>query len=391
MNEGIPDTGYDKKLNVNYGILKETLKELDYDDFLRACPRYPEFITEIDVNKLLTFRGVAVNFSGEEVDIPDNLMDYRQFVDAKGKIIGAITREIKRGDPRNLDYGVVQESMMDMNNLTEKVIEKTITSSPYMQKIQEILSRKMTQEEEEQTVSNSELTETVNELTNKINEMTNEFIEIKKKMEKTKPAETIDSPKIRESEDTESSESVPMNTEQISKIEMSVVRTWLISVNDADDSVYIQEKREKEEGGDINVEMTDGSGSVIWKVKATKLGHSALYERIKNIMIEFFAKGEVSTNLTYSLPNENEERNFTPEIKQGKVWATDSWSTERGLFNKKYEKSLTFVVGRSSWKVEVETKMYDVKGLKSALMNLMDMILLSGETEARKDDSRPLR
>jgi hypothetical protein len=278
--------------------------------------------------------------------------------------------------------------MIDMNNLTEKVIERTITSSPYMQKIQEILSRKMTQEE---TVSNSELTETVNELTNKINEMTNEFMEIKKKMEKTRPAKTNDSPKIRESEDTESSESAPINTEQISKIEMSVVRTWLIRVNDADDSVYIQEKREKEEGGDINVEMTDGSGSVIWKVKATKLGHSALYERIKSIMIEFFAKGEVSTNLTYSLPNENEERNFTPEIKQGKVWATDSWSTERGLFNKKYEKSLTFVVGRSSWKVEVETKMYDVKGLKSALMNLMDMILLSGETEARKDDSRPLR
>lgn len=390
MNEGIPDTGYDKKLNVNYGILKETLRELDYDDFLRACPRYPEFITEIDVNKFLTFRGVAVNFSGEEVDIPDNLMDYRQFVDAKGKIVGAITREIKRGDPRNLDYGVVQESMIDMNNLTERVIEKTITSSPYMQKIQEILSRKMAQEEEEQTVSNSELTETVNELTNKINEMTNEFIEIKKKMEKTRPAETSDSTKIQKSEDTESSESAPMNTEQISKIAMSVVRTWRIRVNDADDSIYIQEKREKEEGGDVNVEMTDGSGSVIWKVKATKLGHSALYERIKNIMIEFFAKGEVSTNLTYSLPKENEERNFTPEIKQGKVWATDNWSTERGIFNKKYEKPLTFIVGRSSWKVEVETK-YDVKGLKSALMDMMNMILLSGETEMRKDDSRPLR
>jgi len=125
-------------------------------------------------------------------------------------------------------------------------------------------------------------------------------------------------------------------------------------------------------------------------VKATKLGHSALYERIKNIMIEFFAKGEVSTNLTYSLPKENEERNFTPEIKQGKVWATDNWSTERGIFNKKYEKPLTFIVGRSSWKVEVETK-YDVKGLKSALMDMMNMILLSGETEMRKDDSRPLR
>ncbi|MDA8055733.1 MAG: hypothetical protein M0Z77_08840 [Thermoplasmatales archaeon] len=374
MNEGIPDTGYDKKLNVNYRILLETLRELDYDDFLRACPRYVEFVTEVDIEKLLIFEGVAENWSGEEITIPDNPMDHRQFTKIKGEIVGAITREIKRGDPRNLEYEAVENAMMDMNNLTANVIEKVVTSEPFVQRIQEAIAKRTSQGEE----SNEDLVGAVNQLNH-------EFTEVKEKLEKMEKVQSARSVTPLE-KPKESHEPV----QEILKISLKVKRTWGIKANDADNSIDIHEKREKEEGGDINVEMTDGNGSVIWKVRTTQLGHSVLYERIKKVLVEFLAVGEISTDLTHSLPKENEGRNFMPEMKNGSVWMIDNWPVKRGLFNQKYERPLSFIVGSSSWTVDIRMKMSDVIDVKSALTGLMDMILLSGE-ETSKNDNRSFK
>jgi hypothetical protein len=374
MNEGIPDTGYDKKLNVNYRILLETLRELDYDDFLRACPRYVEFITEIDVEKLLMFKGVAENWSDDEITLPNNLMDHRQFAETKGGIVGAITREIKRGDPRNLEYEAVENSMLDMNNLTANVIEKVITSEPFVQRIQESIAKRTSQEEG----SNEDLVGAVNQLNQELTEVKEKVV----KMEKVESARYI--------APLEKPEKFHEPVREILKISLKVKRTWGIKANDADNSIDIHEKREKEEGGDINVEMTDGNGAVIWKVRTTQLGHSVLYERIKKVLVEFLAVGKISADLTYSLPKENEERNFMPEMKNGNVWLIDNWPVKRGLFNQKYERSLSFIVGSSSWTVDIRMRMSDVIDVKSALTGLMHMVLLTGE-ETIKNDNRSFK
>jgi hypothetical protein len=368
MNEGTPGTGYDKKLNVNYGILLETLRELDYDDFLRACPRYVEFVTELDVEKLLIFKGVAENWSDDEITLPNNLMDHRQFAETKGEIVGAITREIKRGDPRNLEYEAVENAMMDMNNLTANVVEKVITSEPFAQRIQESIAKKTSQEDSKE------------DFVGAVNQLNQELTEVKEKLEKM---EKIQPAKAMISDDK--TRVLPETPREVLKISLKVKRKWGIKANDADNSIDIHEKREKEEGGDLNVEMTDGNSSIIWKVKTTQLGHSVLYERVKKVLVEFLATGEISTDLTYSFPKENEERNFKPELRSGSVWFMDNWPVKRGLFNQKYERPLTFLVGRSSWTVDIRMKVSDVQGLKSGLTSLVDMVLLSGEEVCQND------
>ena len=118
---------------------------------------------------------------------------------------------------------------------------------------------------------------------------------------------------------------------------------------------------------------------MVWKVNTTKLGHSQLYERIKKLLLEFLGEGRVSSEQSYSFPGEGENRNFSPEIKGGKVKSIDNWAPRKGLFNREYEQTLTFMVGESSWSVDVKMKNSDVVSFKKILEELMAMILLSGD------------
>lgn len=369
----IPDTGYDKKLNVNYRILLETLKQLDYDDFLRACPRYVEFVTEIDVSKLLIFRRVAEAWSDEEISLPNNLMDVRQFNDTKGEIAGVITREIKRGDPRNLEYEAVRDSMLDMNNLTANVTEKVMTSEQFMKNVRGSIEKKADRGIQEEEIVGS------------INQIGTELSRLSERLDRL---EKIDRP-------TSTSNGKDVNPEkdgafkEVRKVELNVPRSWSVRANDVDESFVVEEKRGKEEGGDLSVEISDGQGSLVWKVRSTKLGHSLLYERVKKLFLELLGEGRISTDLSYSLPDEEEKRNFSPETREGRVWLMDNWTLRKGLFNREYEQTLTFRVQDSSWSVDVRMKNSEVVSFKRTLENLMAKILLSGEKEG--DVSRPYK
>ncbi|MEM3191608.1 MAG: hypothetical protein QW292_05835, partial [Candidatus Parvarchaeota archaeon] len=306
MSEHIPDSGYDKKLNVNYSILLDTLKALDYDDFLRACPRYPEFVTEIDISKLFMFRGIAESFAEEEIDIGENITDYREFERVKGEIVAAITREIRRGNPRNLQYEATEKAMEDMNALTGKTIEKIMQEEEFMQKMGEEFKKYINENKKMDP-----------DIIRTINQMHNEIISLKRQIEEMKEErrnvlselESLPSPpRVEKPDET-----------QPSILEFSKPRKWQVYVTDDGNIDILNEVRGNEEGGDIPVEITDGENSVLWKVKCTQQGHSILYERSKKIMNEYLLDGRVTTTLMYSYPQEGEKRIFSPEIRNGRV------------------------------------------------------------------------
>ena len=369
-SDGIQGTGYDKKLNVNYSILKEILRESNFDEFLRACPRYVEFVTEMDITRLLYFKGIAESWSDEEIELPGNLMDVRQFNDCKGRIVASILTEIKRGDPRNLEYEVVQDSMLDMNNLTAAVTEKVMSSDHFIKKVQESLENK-----EDKGISEGEVEASINLIETELSGLSRR-LNILENSEGSS----------HHSDNEEFKQKKVESPKETKMIEINVNRSWSVRVSDADKSFIIKEKRGKEEGGTLNVEISDGLGSLVWKVNTTKLGHSQLYERIKKVLLEYLSEGSVSSEQNYSFPVERENRNFSPEIRGGRVISIDNWVPRKGLFNREYEQALTLTVGESSWSVDIRMKNSDVASFKKTLEELMAMILLSGDEVT--DDSR---
>jgi len=342
------------------------------------------YITESDINGVREFAEML------DVDLSEYtneaLMDKTIFSDAKGLIEKEFWRQFFVDTrPTNLEIKSMEEMLGREDEIVERIGEKAIRNmtdtEEFKQMLQEALTKVHEEGEGERTASGKgDLIEGVNELAEKVSKLEAGMASLKAQKDQM----ANESEKRVNGIQEERPE--PIETGEVSKLAISVDRNWVVGVNDFDDSLLIKEKREREDGGDITVEISDGSGSVTWKARTTKIGHSALYERTKKVIGEFLLKGSVFTNLTYSFPGENEERDFLPEITGGKIKVRDAWPLERGgLFNKKYEKILTFTVGSSSWSVEVETRITNVRDFKFALIDLMDMILLSGETTGGKD------
>jgi len=384
MSAEPPDRGaYQQWQRQHEGMLEPALAQSIYLFIMTAGRGI--YITESDINELREFAAML------DVDLSEYtneaLMDKAIFSDAKGLIEKEFWRQFFiETRPTNLEAKLTEEILEREDEILERIgeraIESIINTEEFKQMFQEALTKLHEEREGERaTTGKGGLIEGVNELAERISKLEADIASLKAQRD-----QIADESEKRVS-GIQEERSEPIETGGVFKLAISVDRNWVVAVNDYDDSLLINEKREREDGGDITVEISDGSGSVTWKVRATKIGHSILYERTKNVIGEFLLKGSVSTDLTYSFPGENEERDFIPEITGGKIKVRDEWTLERGgLFNKKYEKILTFTVGSSSWSVEVETRMGNVKNLKFALIDLMDMILLSGETIREKDD-----
>ncbi|MEM3192983.1 MAG: hypothetical protein QW292_13050, partial [Candidatus Parvarchaeota archaeon] len=362
MSEHIPDTGYDKKLNVNYSILLSTLKALDFDDFLRACPRYPEFVTEIDIEKLYIFHSIAESWSGEKIKMSDNLTDRHEFEKTKGEIIAAITREIKRGDPRNLEFESVEKSMKEMNDLTVKVIGDILFSEDFINKVREGIIKNDLQK--------SQVTEGHEEIIHAFDDLRQENEKLKMEIEKIKE---------RASEPSSLPVHMSIISEEAHPLTFSVSRYWEVAVTDQGEIDITNEKREGEEGGDIRVRISDGENELVWPIYCMPSGHSILYERVKKLLSEFLLTGKILSSLTYSNPKDGEIRLFSPEIENGKVKYFDHWEVRGSLFGSRYEKEITVEIGRSAWSFLVRLKTYDVPEFARNITTLINMILLSGE------------
>ena len=383
MSAEPPDRGaYQQWQRQHEGMLEPALAQIIFLFFLTIGRGI--YITESDINELREFAAML------DVDLSEYtneaLRDKTIFSDAKGLIEREFWRQFFiETRPTNLETKLTGEILEREDEIIERIgeraIESIINTEEFKQMLQEALTKVHEEGEGERaTTGKGGLIEGMNELAERISKLEADMASLKAQRDQTTNGSGKRTSRIQE----EGSE--PVETGGVFKLAISVDRNWVVSVSDVDDSLLIKEKREREDGGDITVGISDGSGSVTWKVRATKIGHSILYERTKKVIGEFLLKGSVFTDLTYSFPRENEERNFIPEITGGKIKVRDEWPLERGgLFNKKYEKILTFTVGSSSWSVEVETRIGNIQNLKFALIDLMDMILLSGETIGEKD------
>jgi len=378
-----PDRGaYQQWQRQHEGMLESALKQSIYLFVMTAGRGI--YITESDINELREFAAML------DVDLSEYtneaLRDKTIFSDAKGLIENEFWRQFfVETRPTNLETKLTESILEREDEMVERVVERAIENMTNTEGFKQMLQEALTKvhgegEGERATTEKGGLIEGVNELAEKVSKLEAGMASLKAQKDQM----ANESEKRVNGIQEERPE--PIETGEVSKLAISVDRNWVVGVNDFDDSLLIKEKREREDGGDITVEISNGSGSVTWKARTTETGHSALYERTKKVIGEFLLKGSVSTDLTYSFPEENEERNFLPEITGGKIKVRDAWPLERGgLFNKKYEKILTFTVGSSSWSVEVETRIANVRDFKFALIDLMDMILLSGETIGGKD------
>lgn len=362
MNE-IAGTGYDKSLNLYYGILLRTLDGSDFDDFLRACPRYDDFVMDIDVQKLLFWRKVAnamIKNKDADLSLPDNLMDLWKFNELKGQIVGEIIKEIRSGDPRNLEYEGLEKSMDNLNHLLADTVTEHVQSPEFFVKFREMVKPQERNENNEETI-------------NAINDIEKELRELREKikeMEITSKTNTSSSP-------SKPAQAPPPSPPPRSPLRYSSEKYWKIEVNDADDTPAVREKRETEEGGQIEVLISCAQGSLRWKVDASRNGQGILYDRMKRVLVEYLSMGNVQTDLSWSYPEGNEKRIFAPVGEM-----QDSWKTQgKALFTRNFSSNFQVRVGQSQWQIYIEMKELNLRNFKERIIAIIRIVLLSGEED----------
>lgn len=363
MSEITPGTGYDKSLNLYYGIFLRTLEGLDFDDFLRACPRYADFVSDLDVQKLLLWRNVAVAMlKNESADLalPDNLMDLWKFNELKGQIAGAIIKEIRSGDPRNLEYEGLEKSMDNLNHLLADTVTEHVQSPEFDEKLREMVKPQEKNGNNEETV-------------NAINEMEKELRELREKIKEMElsPKTNMPSPPSKPAQ-------APLpSPPPRSPLRYSSDKYWKIEVNEADDTPAVREKRETEEGGQIDVTVSCAQGSLRWKVDTSRNGQGILYDRMKRVLVEYLSTGSVLMDLTWSYPEGNEKRIFVP---LGEM--QDSWKTQgKALFTRNFNGDFQVKVGQSQWQTYIEMREINLHNFKERIIAVVRMVLLSGEED----------
>lgn len=365
-------TGYDVVIHRNWEVFRDTLEGLDYRGFLRGCPRHPGRVTMMDLEWALKMKKAAEGFAQaegndpEEIPVPGNPYDRFAFSEFCGSIVKIIELEIKRSDPRNLEAEATKGALKSLNLSALEVIREVAPA-----KVEEAIKRDRTVQKSE---NREDLENAVNELNEKDGEKDRRIAALEADIEKLKSA-PVPAPLTVPTQPERARPWVPDRL----PLKMKVERFWTLKLKDIDDSPRIMETRGKENGGNIPVQVSIGDGNFTWIVITTPEGQSVLYERFKKILIDFLVTGKVKSDLTYSVPSENERRTFAPEVMDGQVSMERHWEPVRGIFSKEITRDVGVRIGDSSWTVNVRMKLNEVEKFKEVAVELVTRILLTGE------------
>ena len=370
-------TGYDVVIHRNLMVFMDTLEGLDYRGFVRGCPRHPGHVTMMDLEWGLKLKKVAEGFAESEdmeldIEVPANPYDRFAFSEFCGEIIKEIEREIKRSDPRNLEAEATKDALKNLNLSALEVVREIAP-----QKVEDAIKRDgITQK----AAGRTEVENALNKLNEKDEDKDQRISALELEIQKMK-----NGPPQVPSQVSGLLHAGPAVPDRL-PLKLKVERFWTLKLRDIDDSPRVTETRGKEDGGDISVELSNGSGNFKWNVHATPSGQSVLYERMKKVLLDFLETGRVKSDLTYALPSGNEERSFAPEQREGQVHITSSWEPVRGLFSREYTTDITMRIGESSWSVNVRMKLNEVEKFKQILVEVVNEVLLTGEVERGTDD-----
>lgn len=371
-------TGYDLVIQRNLRVFLDTLDGLDYSGFLRGCPRFPGYVTEMDLMWALQMKDVAVGFADRKdqealvISVPTDPYDPISFVTFKSKIVQEIEKEIKRSDPRNMDAEVAEKSIADLNSSITAVIQDIVP-----QKVDQILPKEV---ERQESIVKEEYEKALNALYDKdeqkdkkIEELESRIREIQEIQEfmKQSPAPSPLPASAPTQEEVPKPDKLPLV--------MQVNRFWTVKTKDIDDSIWVQETRGKEGGGELNLTVSAGAGNLYWIVNSTPEGQSILYERLKKIMTEFMETGSVHSDLMYAMPREGETRIFTPRVTNGQIYTKDGWEPQKGVFSREFSSLLIVSLGESRFTMDFKLRLSELAVFKGLIRELVNRVLLSGD------------
>ena len=328
-SDGIPDTGYDKKLNVNYTLLIRTLNKLGYDEFLEACPRFGDFVTSLDLDKLVMFRGVAEAFADESIEKPENVMDPAVFNDVKGKVVGSITEEIKRGDPKDKMIEMYERKAESDSEALEEAAYR------YYEEHGEELIKKLHIEGQDYGSVVKAIGQLKEELNKSIKEgMENaqrEISELKTDLEEhirsaVEPQKARGDQTLMELTDAaatpaENDTGQNQSDEELPFISVRTGKLWSVLADQETGEVIVaKEKYSRFPEGSANLTLVTNYGVITWPLVLRQNGGETLYSRLKRSLMEYLGTGNLLTSDPYYPVDRSDKRiYFGPKFESGKV------------------------------------------------------------------------
>lgn len=401
--------GREKVTEMELQFLSKILQ--DFDEFSANTPFNEENITDYDVLFIMEYEEIAKKFTEDTFNTQDlnltGFKDYKNpmiFHKLKGRIKGALVEQIRTDYPKNLEFEAYKELGMDLNTMVADSVAEAVNTPEFMARLIKQgggdIAAMLGKNGNDGTIAT--LKEELEEAIKKIQEQEKKIDEIKSRQQpEIMTAQTPEPQPIQNNVNHIPIPRVPRNIDYDPKpIHENVIRLWGVEANGVSGEMEIDEMRENEMGGRINVQVTDGEGSFAWSVYCTKGGQVELYDRIKGLFTIFLKKGIVESDVMYSWPIDPKSRVFAPDFSEFGIICRDNWPDNLPMFMGKYTKELTFTVGGSSWSVNIEIDKRNaeskghnfksaVRDFRFAAKELMEMILLSGEEV--KDDVQSIK
>jgi hypothetical protein len=367
-----PETGFNKFMNENFSYNYSTKHVLE--EFIMFCPHFIDHISPLDIDMLIQASGL-LNYK-----IPDNtnLYDIENYYKIKGEILGIMYYDWhEENRPRDMKIEVqrmlMQELSKDARSKWDK--EHGITASETTINLEGLVKKnELDKLKEDHKKELEDLKASLKDLVK--GEISN--IKIAPSQPQIQPQ--IEA-KIEKPVEEKKEEVKPVKN--IEKVDVKVKRDWGVDV-DLKNNVLITEQHYS--NTKLNTALTldiDEDFAINWNVFTKSESHAEmLYSRLKELILQFLAKGEVHTDIIVHKPSD--AYTFYPEYSDSTVISSETGNiiAKKGIVHE-----LTIRFSNSFFKIYIESR--DCNNMIDGLKELISQILCTGEVYT--EDKRNVR